>query len=277
MYRAYGVPWRKDDVHETLKSAGQSDYEALDLAARAGGITRWNGSPLFPAKIPDLIGIRERKYIDHTATHLQRGIGDLMRYAALVTSAEAAEFGPHNMIGGNVRRPGIRLPDEALYALALYLYSLQPPTNPNPFSEDAAAGQKIFSRDCAVCHAPPLYTNNKLTLAEGFVSPANRPSSLDVLPVSVGTDSGLALQTRKGTGYYKVPSLKGVWYRGRYLHDGSVASLEEMFDPGRLKPGHLPGGFRPLGTHTRTIPGHTFGLNLKPEERRQLIAFLRTL
>jgi hypothetical protein len=28
----------------------------------------------------------------------------------------------------------------------------------------------------------------------------------------------------------------GVWYRGRFLHDGSLASLEEMFDPGRLKP-----------------------------------------
>jgi cytochrome c peroxidase len=44
----------------------------------------------------------------------------------------------------------------------------------------------------------------------------------------VGTDPGLALLTRKGTGYYKIPSLKGVWYRGHYLHDGSVASLEEM-------------------------------------------------
>jgi hypothetical protein len=37
-----------------------------------------NGSILFPAKIPDLIGIKDRKYIDHTATHLHRGIGDLM-------------------------------------------------------------------------------------------------------------------------------------------------------------------------------------------------------
>src|SRR3712207_8953345 len=51
--------------------------------------------------------------------------------------------------------------------------------------------------------------------------------------VSVGTDPGLALHTRKGTGYYKVPSLKGLWYRGRYLHHGAVASLEEMFNPDR--------------------------------------------
>jgi len=277
LYRAYGVPWRKDDVHEKLKSARQADYESLDLAARAGGIPRWNGSPLFPAKIPDLIGVKDRKYIDHTATHLHRGISDLMRYAALVTSAESAEFGPHKMFEGTSNRSGLRVPDEALYALGLYIYSLTPPPNPNQFNEDAAAGQKIFARECAACHVPPLYTSNKVTLAEGFKAPKDKPSSIDLLPVSVGTDPGLALRTRKGTGYYKVPSLNGVWYRGRYLHDGSVASLEEMFNPDRLKETHKPGGFRPLGTEARAIQGHTFGLNLKPKEREVLIAFLKTL
>ncbi len=277
LYRAYGVPWNKDDAHIKLKSASQADYEFLDLAARAGGILRWNGSPLFPAKVPDLIGIKDRKYIDHTATHLHRGIGDIMRYAALVTSAESAEFGPHKMISGNAKRARFRVSDEALYALAQYLYSLEPPTNPNRFTEDAALGQQIFSRECAGCHVPPLYTNNKVTLADGFQMPKDKPSTLDVLPISVRTDPGLALQTRKGTGYYKVPSLKGVWYRGRYLHDGSVATLEELFDPGRLKPDHVPGGFRPVGVKARAIPGHEFGLKLSPEERQRLIVFLKTL
>jgi len=64
-----------------------------------------------------------------------------------------------------------------------------------------------------MCHTPPLYTNNKLTLAKGFTPPEDKPESLDVLPISVGTDPGLALATRKGTGYYKVPSLKGLWYQ----------------------------------------------------------------
>jgi hypothetical protein len=95
--------------------------------------------------------------------------------------------------------------------------------------------------------------------------------------VSVGTDPSLALRTRKGTGYYKVPSLKGVWYRGHYLHDGSAASLEEMFDPDRLKESHIRGGFRPGGAATGAIPGHEFGLRLGPVEREQLLAFLRTL
>lgn len=277
LYGAYGVPWIKDDPHTKLKTATQAEYEALDLAARAGGIPRWNGSILFPAKVPDLIGIKDRKYIDHTATHLHRGLGDLMRYAALVTSAEAMQFGSHSFANERAKRPGLRISDESLYALALYLYSLKPPPNPNPFNERAAKGERIFQRECASCHVPGLYTSNKLTLAKGFVPPKNKPVALDVLPVSVATDTALALQTRKGTGYYKVPSLKGVWYRARYLHDGSVATLEELFDPERLKDTHLPGGYRPLGTATRAIAGHVFGLNLPAADRQDLVAFLKTL
>ena len=125
-----------------------------------GGITRWNGSPLFPAKIPELIGIKERKYLDLTATHLHRGIGDLMRYAAQVTFAEMTDFGPYHMLSPETRRVQARLSDEALYALALYLYSLTPPPNPNPFNEKTQAGQKVFEREgCAACHGP---VNQKL-------------------------------------------------------------------------------------------------------------------
>ena len=34
------------------------------------------------------------------------------------------------------------------------------------------------------------------------------------MPTAIGTDATLTLRTRRGTGYYKVPSLRGVWYRG---------------------------------------------------------------
>jgi hypothetical protein len=279
LYQAYGVPWRSDDSHEQLKAVTQEQYEQLDLAARtSGGLPRWNGSILFPAKTPDLIGLRERRYIDHTATHLHRDVGDLMRYAALVTTAEATRFGVHEMGGPATQRIQARFSDESLFALALYLYSLSPPPNPNPVDGHAAAGQQVFRREgCVNCHAPPLYTNNQLTLASGFTPPRNVPESLRILPLSVGTDPGLALSTRKGTGYYKIPSLKGVWYRGRFLHDGSLASLEEMFDPDRLKDTFVPGGWRALGTKARAVKGHEFGLRLSVSERAQLIAFLKTL
>ena len=125
-------------------------------------------------------------------------------------------------------------------------------------------------------HAAALH-EQQADLAKGFTAPEEKPASLDVLPISVGTDPGLALATRKGTGYYKIPSLKGVWYRGHYLHDGSVASLEEMFDPDRLKESHVPGGWSLPGSKTRAIQGHEFGLRLEPGEREELLAFLRML
>ena len=56
-----------------------------------------------------------------------------------------------------------------------------------------------------------------------------------------------------------------------------AATLEELFDPGRLKDSHVRGGWSPLGEKTRAIKGHDFGLELDPVERAQLIAFLRTL
>jgi hypothetical protein len=279
LYQAFGVPWRKDDIHQRLKTMTPPEWEGIRRAyVSSGGLPRWNGSPFYPHKVPDLIGIRERKYIDATATHVHRDIGDLMRYAALVTVAETADFGSYHMLARDTERVRVRRSDEALYALALYIYSLKPPPNPNPFDEKAKAGESIFKREgCPGCHTPPLYTNNKVTLAIGFTPPPKRPATLDVLPVSVGTAPGLAMATRKGTGYYKVPSLRGVWYRGRYLHHGAVASLEEMFDPDRLKDTHLPGGWHPYDEKTYAIRGHEFGLELPAAEREQLIAFLRTL
>jgi mono/diheme cytochrome c family protein len=276
-YQAYGVPWIEDPEGEKLRNLTQGEFNAHVAAGiRGGGVARFNGSILYPTKIPDLIGIEERKYIDHTGTHRHRDIGDLMRYAALVSFAEAVDFAGRRMIAPDTSRFATRLSDEALYALALYVYSLQPPPNPHPFDARAEAGQQLFARErCGRCHTPPLYTNNKLTLAAGFTPPED--AAEDILHVSVGTDPNLALRTRKGTGYYKVPSLKGVWYRGHFLHDGAAASLEEMFDPGRLRDDHVRGGFSPPGATSGAIAGHEYGLDLTPEERALLIAFLRTL
>ena len=114
-------------------------------------------------------------------------------------------------------------------------------------------------------------------LAQGYQLPPSHSSRLDVEAVSVGTDPGLAMKTRKGTGFYKIPSLRGLWYRPLLLHDGSVASLEEMFDPARLKPDHVPGGWKGPGVTKRSIPGHPFGLTLNAEDKAALLAFLRSL
>lgn len=230
------MPWVKDDIHESLKTMPPSEAGPIfGAAAQPGLFPRWHGSGFYPTKIPDLIGFKDRKYIDHTATHQHRGPGDLMRYGAMVTYSDLSDFGPHRFLPDEERRVPVRFPDETWYALARYIYSLEPPPNPHLTDARIPAGRAVFEREgCVNCHTPPLYTNNRLTLAEGFMSPPEHFTFLDIMRVSVGTDPGLALKTRKGTGYYKVPSLKGVWYRGRYLHDGSLTSLEEMFNPARL-------------------------------------------
>lgn len=127
-----------------------------------------------------------------------------------------------------------------------------------------------------MCHPAPIYTNNKLTPAKGFKVPAEHRSTDDVLDVSVGTDTELAMKTRRGTGYYRVPSLRGVWYRGPFEHSGSLATLEDWFDMKRLKADFVPTGYRGM-TPTRAVLGHEFGLKLKRQEKAALIAFLNTL
>jgi hypothetical protein len=96
------------------------------------------------------------------------------------------------------------------------------------------------------------------------------------MPKSVGTDPGRAVLTQVGTGFYRVPSLKGLWYRGLFGHSGDVASLEDWFDRDRLRDDYVPSGFKGF-KKTRPVPGHEFGLKLPQGEKRALIAFLKTL
>jgi hypothetical protein len=162
--------------------------------------------------------------------------------------------------------------------LALYIYSLQPPLNPNKSDALAVQGEKVFGREgCATCHTPPLYTNNKLTPAESFNVPEEHRKKYDILPVSIGTDPNLTMKTRRGTGYYKVPSLRGVWYRGPFEHNGSVATLEDWFDSRRLHDDYVPTGFKGYGIKTRAVKGHGFGLDLPSQDKKALMAFLKTL
>ncbi len=75
----------------------------------------------------------------------------------------------------------------------------------------------------------------------------------------------------------QIPSLKGVWYRSMFEHSGSVATLEDWFDPRRLRDDYAPTGFKGYGVKTRPVPGHEFGLKLSIEDKKALVAFLKTL
>jgi len=278
----FGAPWMHPDPQANLDQMSIEQIAAQHDPIPPGVVARHRTSTLIPVQVPDLIGVKDRHYLDRTGLQQNRSIVDLMRYAALNQGgddmASYAGFIPDGSPLPDPDKVGRRYSDEQLYALALYVYSLQPPPNPNKPDALSKRGAEVFQREnCPVCHTPPLYTSNKLTIAEGFTPPPDADEKYDILPVSVGTDPGLTLKTRRGTGYYKVPSLKGVWYRSMFGHSGWCATLDDWFDPRRLRDDYVPTGFMPYGVKTYPVKGHRFGLKLSEDDRKALIAFLKTL
>jgi len=280
-WQRFTVPWSRDERIEKLLDPREGDAIARSFAQSVvrGVSPRADSSPFYITKIPDLNNLHYSHYMDATATHRFRGPEDAARYAAFVTGIDPMEFGEYKILKPEQRKITSRFADAVLYAIGVYLMELMPPKNPETAPPTIVSrGQEIFTREnCVNCHVPPDYTSGKLTLAQGYAPPDDHPFSADIVNRSVGTDPGLALKTRKGTGFYKIPSLRGLWYRNLLLHDGSMASLEEMFDPARLRPDHEPGGWKGPGVTKRAIPGHPFGLNLNTEDKGALLAFLRSL
>ena len=260
----FSMPWLTPDPIARVATMSIDEIASVYEAVPVGASTRVNLSLFAPAQIPDLIGVQTRRFLDHTGLVQHRSIADLMRYVAIVQGANAFDRFGDFLLVDPVPDPTKmdRYSDEQLYALGQYLYSLEPPPNPHPLNAAAVQGRRVFSREgCNACHTAPIYTNNTLTPALGFSVPSDHLKRYAIINRSVGTDPELAMRTRKGTGYYKVPSLKGAWYRGPFQHAGAVKTLEEWFDPARIN----------------TVPGHPFGLTLTPGDRRALIAFIETL
>jgi len=286
----FRVPWIENDPVEQFRTMSMEQINAIKAAIPVGVVGRQETSLFSPVQIPDLIGVKDLRYLDHTGLMLHRGSADLMRYAALNQRADMLSdymgYRPTAFLSGtdlkdnNVPPPETqeRYSDVQLFALAKFLYALKPPVNPNRRTALSSRGERIFAREeRAHCHTPPLYTSNKLTPAHGFSVPEEHRTLYAIEDTVVGTDPTLTMRTRRGTGYYKVPSLRGVWYRGPFEHNGSVATLEDWFDRRRLRSDYIPTGYKGYGVTTRAVPGHPFGLTLSADDKAALIAFLKTL
>jgi hypothetical protein len=286
------APWAPAGMR--LGPDSPQEYVQNLQALPSGGSDRQGMGYGYPFAVPSLIGIKNIKYLDATGLMRHEGPGDLMRYAAfnqgmdLFTAYNGFMPGGKNNFSelpaaGEWNHPfgyaGRKYTDAQLYALTQYIYSLQPPANPNRFPKAMLArGERVFAQaGCVSCHTPPLYTNNKLTPASGFEPPAEHFKKYDIFNVSVETDSVSTLYTRRGTGYYKIPSLRGVWYRSAFFHNGQLTRLEEVLDPKRLQAGYVPTGFKPPHLKTMAVKGHPFGLDLSAADKDALVAFLKTL
>jgi hypothetical protein len=224
----FAAPWLKpNDPLESFLRLGIAERLAFAAAVPPGVLMRHGTSPYSPVQVPDLIGVKNRRYLDRTGLMRHRGAGDMMRYAALNQGLDFLnrynDFVP--IVGKDAKElPDLKKPppelgggrysDEQLYALTLFLYDLKPPENPHlPKNADqrqlVAKGKELFRReDCVRCHNPDSgYTNNKLTPALDHEPPTNHPERKHILDESVGTDPFLATLTQRGTGLYKVPSL----------------------------------------------------------------------
>ena len=180
----FGAPWLTPDPQARLGEQSIEEIAAAHDAIPAGVLARHRTSPSSPVQVPDLIGVRDRRYLDRTGLQRHNGLGDLMRYAALNQGGDDLAsydgFIPAGREFKTLPEPAKydRYSDEQLHALALYVYSLRPPPNPNRRSSLSARGERIFNdRDnrCATCHKPPLYTNNELTLASDFEVQSDHP------------------------------------------------------------------------------------------------------
>ncbi len=277
----YHVPWLKVDVHAKMKSMSDKEIDEILESIVPGTLPRVNGSPYWTTKMPDLRGVKDQEYLDATATHRNRGPEDIARYAALVVYADDSVFGEYETLPDDHPRPLFHVPDDALFALGMYLYSLEPLPNPRAVEADptvVARGKAIFEeQDCVRCHSGPNYGGETLTPAVGFEVPDHYYKRFSIYDESADTDTNLAMKTRKGTGLYKVPSLRGLWYRGLFGHSGSCASLEDWFNAARLEEKYVPTGWKGPSVKRRAVPGHDFGIDLAEEDKTALITFLKNL
>ncbi len=275
--------WSREDLLKTLKKTPP------------GVMTRQGTGVESPVAVPSLFGIQDIKYLDRTGLMKNENIGDLMRYAAFNQGLDMFTkyddfipmegFSSHSeVLEKNWNHPfGYargRYSEEQLYALAMFLYSMKPPENPNTFDQSLLErGELVFAEQgCVTCHPPPAFTNNQLMPAtDDFNIPEEDWENLDVFNVSVETDPYLTMKTRRGTGYYKVPSLRGLWMREAFFHDGSLTTIEEVLDPARLKEDYIPSGHVPVNKYTKGVPGHPFGMDLPEADRDALIAYLKSL
>jgi cytochrome c peroxidase len=155
------------------------------------------------------------------------------------------------------------------------------------FTSDEVAGLRLFINEanCLQCHNGPLFTDNHFHntgVPAAPDLPEDRGRALGAQQVladefnclspysDAGPDDCTELRYMVAEGHelerqFKAPSLRNVAERAPFMHAGQFATLEEVLAHYNTAP-EAPAG------HSELEP-----LNLSDEERRQLIAFLKTL
>ncbi|MEY2879088.1 MAG: hypothetical protein RLZZ15_1468 [Verrucomicrobiota bacterium] len=123
---------------------------------------------------------------------------------------------------------------------------------------DPARGKR--GADCFHCHGGPLFSD---------FAYRNNGLQIPAAPADRGREKVTARATDAGK--FMTPSLRNVAVTGPYLHDGRLATLEEVV-------AHYDHGVARTPTLDPNLAKHPdAGLALSAEDQRALVAFLRTL
>ncbi len=155
-----------------------------------------------------------------------------------------------------------RVAREDMAALTAYLSGVMPPEAEAPDERVMDAGRRAFRRSgCNECHLEAPGTSGAVVPLATLVSGYQPTRDLAVVErLEFGYDDRIVLtpgEDRIARRGYKAPSLLGLWVSAPYLHDGSIATLEELVSPQR-------GAGAP----------HPYFIDSVPEQRA-LAAFLR--
>ena len=117
-------------------------------------------------------------------------------------------------------------------------------------------GYALFKKNCASCHTEPLFTN---------FSFENNGLQMDSLLKDIGRMkiTGKASDSLK----FKVPTLRNIEFSAPYFHDGRVNKLKEAVE-------HYVSDMHESPTLAKQLRKR---IDLTKEEKKELIAFLKTL
>jgi hypothetical protein len=175
-----------------------------------------------------------------------------------------------------------------------------------PFAIDTAAarrGEPLFVSNCNSCHGGPESDRRLFSVAEIGTDPHR--AEMFTQKLADGFNKFLAeLETEgyqpprkvgvRSTGKYFAATLSGVWARSPYLHNGSIRTMQDLLTPPQQREtrfhrgshvfdeaamGYTDEGGYVLDTSTsgNSNSGHDYGTKLSPEEKRDLIEYLKTL
>ena len=225
---------------------------------------------------PTAIGIDGRAGRRNTPVLINRGYGRVFSWDGREASLESQVLkpieDPNEMgfsVGAAVERVGLDR-DQLADALASFVRSVLSGDSPfdrfvygdrDALTTEERSGLRIFRAkgNCSTCHAGPTFSDERLHNTGVAWRASAGGGFLDSGRYEV---SNLAADR----GAFKTPTLRDLTLSAPYMHDGSLATLEDVIDfydrGGRPNPNLSP-EIRPL--------------QLSGDEKQHLVAFLRAL